>query len=74
MTFSSNANINAQIASIGFYQLPADYLAQYQKQLSQITVKQVQTAIQKHLRADRLTLVVVAPTLDQQALKQMLKR
>lgn len=73
MTFSSNANINAQIASIGFYQLPADYLAQYQKQLSQITVKQVQTAIQKHLRADRLTLVVVAPTLDQQALKQMLK-
>jgi zinc protease len=72
MTFSSNANINAQIASIGFYQLPADYLAQYQKQLSQVTAKQVQTAVQKHLRADRLTLVVVAPTLDQTALKQML--
>lgn len=72
MTFSSNANINAQIASIGFYQLPADYLTQYQKQLSQVTTKQVQKAIQKHLRADRLTLVVVAPTLDQNELKDML--
>ena len=72
MTFSSNANINAQIAAIGFYQLPADYLNQYQKQLSSITAKQVQTAIQKHLRADRLTLVIVAPTLDQAALKEML--
>ena len=46
MTFSSNANINAQIASIGFYQLPVDYLTQYQKQLSQVTTKQVQKAIQ----------------------------
>jgi zinc protease len=72
MTFSSNANINAQIASIGFYQLPADYLTQYQKQLSQVTTKQVQKAIQKHLHADRLTLVVVAPTLDQNELKDML--
>lgn len=72
MTFSSNANINAQIASVGFYQLPANYLDQYQKELSSITTQQVQSAIQKHLRADRLTLVIVAPTLDQGALKEML--
>ena len=72
MTFSSNSSINAQIAAIGFYNLPADYLTQYQKELSQITTKQVQTAIEKNLRADRLTLVVVAPSLDQKALKQLL--
>jgi len=72
MTFSSNSNINAQIASIGFYQLPTDYLTQYQKQLSEITIQQVQKAIRKHLRSDRLTLVIVANSLDQVALKEML--
>ena len=72
MTFSSNANINAQIAAIGFYQQPADFLSQYQKQLSTITAKQVHAAIQKHIRADRLTVIVVSPTLDQIALKKML--
>ncbi|WP_010114584.1 pitrilysin family protein [Acinetobacter sp. P8-3-8] len=72
MTFSSNANINAQIAAIGFYHLPADYLTQYQKQLSQLTTQQLQHAIRKNLHADRLTLVVVANQLDQKALKDML--
>lgn len=72
MSFSSNANINAQLASIGFYHLPADYLSQYQQQLSAITAKQVQAALQKHIRADRLTFVIVANTLDQAALKKML--
>lgn len=72
MTFSSNANINAQLASIGFYHLPADYLSQYQQQLSKITAKQVQAALEKHIRADRLTLVIVANELDQTALKKML--
>lgn len=72
MTFSSNANINAQIAAIGFYQLPADYLTQYQKQLSEITPQQLQHAIQKHLHADRLTFVIVANQLDEKALKNML--
>lgn len=73
MTFSSNASINAQIAAVGFYGLPSDYLNQYQKQLNALTPLQIQQAIQKHLRADRLTLVVVANTLDQAALLNMLK-
>lgn len=73
MTFSSNASINAQIASIGFYGLPADYLTQYQKELSQVTTKQVQHAVQNSLRADRLTVIVVANQLDTKALKEMLQ-
>ena len=72
MTFSSNANINAQLAAIAFYHLPSNYLSDYQQQLSQITAKQVQTALQKHIRADRLTLVIVANQLDPVALKTML--
>ncbi|WP_445116016.1 M16 family metallopeptidase [Acinetobacter sp. WZC-1] len=73
MTFSSNAGINAQIAAIGFYGLAADYLTQYQQQLSSLTPMQLQNAIQKHLRADRLTLVIVADTLDQAALQELLQ-
>lgn len=72
MSFSSNANINAQLAAIGFYQLPAHYLSEYQQQLSKITAKQIQAALQKHIRADRLTFVIVANHLDKAALKKML--
>ena len=72
MTFSSNASINAQIAAIGFYKLPADYLNQYQKKLSDLKPLQVQSAIQKHLRADRLTFVIVANELNKNDLENML--
>ena len=74
MTFSSNADINAQIGAIGFYDLPADYMNQYQSKLSKLTLKQVQDAIHKHLRADRLTMVIVASELDQDKLKNMLNQ
>lgn len=74
MSFSSNANINAQIASIGFYGLPTDYLNQYQKQINALTVKDVQKAIHQHLHADKLTVVVVAQSLDMKALKNSLNR
>ncbi len=73
MSFSSNDSINAQIAAIGFYQLPSDYLSDYQKQLSQITPKQVQAAIKKHLHPDRLSMVIVAKQLDETALRAMLQ-
>ncbi|TCM64484.1 zinc protease [Acinetobacter calcoaceticus] len=73
MTFSSNDSINAQVAAIGFYDLPTNYLSDYQKQLSKLSVKQVQLAIKKHLRADRLTMVVVANQLDPAQLKLQLE-
>lgn len=74
MTFSSNANINAQIASIGFYELPADYLNLYQKKISGLTTKDVQSAIKKHLHADKLTIVIVAKELDKVALVDTLNK
>ena len=64
MTFSSNASMNAQLGSIGFYGLPADYLSTYQKQLSQLSAKDVQQAIRKHLHPDRLTVIVASEELD----------
>lgn len=74
MTLSSNANINAQLASIGFYDLPADYLNIYQKKVESLTKSEVQSAIRKHLHADKMTIVVVANELNQDQLKQRLKQ
>lgn len=74
MTFSSNANINAQIAAIAFYGLPTDYLNIYQKKINSLSLNQLQSAIKKHLHADKLTIVIVANTLDQDELKRTLNQ
>ncbi len=73
MTLSSNANINAQIASIGFYGLASDYLNQYQQQVDRLSTKDVERAIKKHLHADKLTIVVVSKELDQTLLRNALQ-
>lgn len=72
--YSSNANINAQLGSIGFYNQPADYLSSYPKLLEKITVQDVQDALQKHLHPERLTIIVVNDKLDKPALEAVLKQ
>ncbi|OTG63972.1 peptidase M16 [Acinetobacter sp. ANC 3903] len=72
--YSSNANINAQLGSIGFYNQPADYLSHYPKLLEKITAQDVQNAIQKHLHPERLTIIVVNEKLDKIALEAVLKQ
>lgn len=74
MSLSGNANINAQIAANGFYHLPSDYLTQYQKQIQALTVQDIQKAVRKHLRADRLTIVVVAQSFEPETLTPILNQ
>lgn len=73
-TYSSNANINAQLGSMGFYNQRADYLTEYPKLLEKITAQDVQNAIQKHLHPERLTVIVVSPTFDKSTLEKILER
>nr|WP_130802760.1 pitrilysin family protein [Acinetobacter ihumii] len=73
MTYSSNANINAQLGSIGFYGLTADYLSKYPEQLRKLTVQDVQKAIRKHIHPENLTLIVASEKLDKEQLLQDLK-
>ncbi|WP_312969582.1 M16 family metallopeptidase [Acinetobacter gerneri] len=72
MNYSSNANTNSQISSIGFYGLNANYLLQYQKQLQALTPEQVQNAIRRHIRPDQMSFVIVSKDLDQEELLQLL--
>ncbi|MHA5056852.1 M16 family metallopeptidase [Acinetobacter schindleri] len=71
--YSSNATINAQLGTIGFYAEPCDYLATYPEHLAKITAKDVENAVRRHLHPDRLTVVVVSQTLDKEELKAKLK-
>ena len=72
--YSSNANINAQLGSIGFYNQTADYLTEYPKLLEKITAQDIQNAIRKHLHPERLTIIVVNEKLDKQALEAALNQ
>lgn len=73
MTLTSNASINSHLSAIGFYGLASDYLSQYQKQINQLTVQQIQQAIRTHLHPEQLTVVVVSDELDQQAVYDILQ-
>ncbi|WP_425916604.1 insulinase family protein [Acinetobacter sp. TSRC1-2] len=72
--YSSNANINAQLGSMGFYNQAAGYLNEYPTLLEKITAQDVQNSIQKHLHPERLTLIVVNNKLDKRALETTLKQ
>ena len=59
MSLTSNSNINAQIASIGFYGLNANYLNEYQQQVKKLTINDLQRVIKQHFKPENLTVVVV---------------
>lgn len=72
-TYSSNAATNAQLGLLGFYNHPADYLAQYPQRLEKITAEDVQNAVRRHLHPDQMTLVVVSTALDKAGLEAILQ-
>lgn len=72
--YSSNATINAQLGTMGYYAEQADYLSRYPERLAKITAADVQNAVRKHLHPERLTLVVVSQELDKEALKLRLEQ
>jgi len=71
--YSSNANINAQLGSMGFYNQTADYLNEYPRLLEKMTAQDVQNAIQKHIHPERLTIIVVNDKLDKKALEKVVR-
>jgi len=62
LTIASNASILAHLEKIGFYELPLTYLDNYRANLSHITVQQVHSAFQKHIKPDKLLVIMVGKT------------
>lgn len=59
---SNNEKITDVVSSIGFYKLPLDSLATYQKQVEAVTFSDIKSAFQRRIHPEKLGLIVVGPT------------
>jgi zinc protease len=55
----SNGKIAGNLASIGFYDLPLDYLDTFIAKIETVTIEQIVDAFQRRLDADKLVVVMV---------------
>ncbi len=60
LRLDSNHKILENVAMIGFYGLPLDYLDTYQAKVQAVTVDDVKRAFAKHVRPEHLVTVMVA--------------
>jgi zinc protease len=60
LRLDSNRKIVDNVALIGFYKLPLDYLDNYQANIEKVTVADIKTAFARHVRPENLVTVVVA--------------
>jgi zinc protease len=59
LSTSSNSNILAYLAAMGFYNLPLDYLDSFNDRINKVTVKDVQKAFERHIHPDKMLTVTV---------------
>jgi zinc protease len=59
LRLDSNAKVLAQIASIGFYGLPLDYLATFTDRVNAVTPEAVREAFRRHIDLEHLVTVLV---------------
>ncbi|UTW06193.1 M16 family metallopeptidase [Pseudomonas benzenivorans] len=68
LSTASNAAIVGQLGTIGFYDLPLDYLETFMAQVQALDVEQVKAAMARHLDPDSLVIVTAGPDVAQQPL------
>ena len=59
LSTSSNSNILAYLASMGFYNQPLDYLDSFNDRINKVTAKDVQKAFQRYIHPDKMLTVTV---------------
>ncbi|WP_153115819.1 M16 family metallopeptidase [Rhodocyclus tenuis] len=59
LRLDSNRKILENVASIGFYKLPLDYLDRYAEKVEAVSADDVRAAFARHVQAGKLTTVVV---------------
>ena len=60
LRLDSNRKILDNVAAIGFFGLPLDYLDHYQAKVQAVTAADIKAAFARHVRADKLITVTVA--------------
>ncbi|MCW8930237.1 MAG: insulinase family protein [Gammaproteobacteria bacterium] len=61
---TSNKDIVENLAVIGFYDLPLDYLEKYNSHIEAITLEQVKSAYQRRVHPDKMTTIIVGPDVE----------
>ena len=59
LRLDSNQKILENVAVIGFFGLPLDYLDHYAENVEKVTVEQVKAAFARHVRPEHLVTIVV---------------
>jgi len=59
LSIASNGKIADQLAMIGFFGLPLDYLDTFNDHVNAVTVASARTAFQRHIHPDRMATVIV---------------
>ncbi|MDR3400014.1 MAG: pitrilysin family protein [Pandoraea sp.] len=62
LRLDSNRKLLANVAAIGFYNLPLDYLDTWTSKVEAVTAAQVRDAFVRHVQPERLVTVVVGPS------------
>lgn len=65
LTTADNSDIIGQLGAIGFYDLPLDYLQQFNRQVREVTVEDIRAAFQRHLAPSSLAIVSIGPQAPQ---------
>ncbi len=60
LRLDSNRKLLDNVAMIGFYGLPLDYLDRYPENVERVSVADIKAAFARHVRAEHLVTVVVA--------------
>jgi zinc protease len=59
LSTSSNASILAYLGSMGFYNLPNDYLDTFNDRINKVTAKDIRAAFRRHINPDKMLTVTV---------------
>ncbi|MCL2076725.1 MAG: insulinase family protein [Betaproteobacteria bacterium] len=66
LRLDSNRKILGQVAAIGVYDLPLDYLAEYRKHVEAVRIADIRAAFSRHVDMERLVTVVVGAAAAQE--------
>lgn len=61
---TSNKDIVENLAVIGFYDLPLDYLQSYNAHIEAVTLEQIKSAFKQRVHPDKMAMIVVGPDVE----------
>lgn len=61
---ASNQDIVENLAVIGFYELPLDYLDKYNEHIEAITLEQIKSAYKRRVHPEKMATIIVGPDVE----------